>query len=242
MSEIPNQIAAYEARRARRLAAHAVCAVADSWSVEHGSEFERILDAHLAGFGLRVPADEPPAVEARPDPAIRFAMWGGGVPPVSPGACAWKSAGVRGVSPWASDGFAGPRSADAGDRFEASDPRVLAFLKQHLSAVASDAPRTAPRAETAPRPVVPPIRLRPAVPRVKRHLSESERKSLELLRRKGAASLGEDFTDDELKAAFRQLAFRFHPDQHPAANPAERVELGRTFAQVHAAYRALSTH
>jgi DnaJ-class molecular chaperone len=75
---------------------------------------------------------------------------------------------------------------------------------------------------------------------VARVLTAPERASLETLRRFGAVALPDSFTVEELKAAYRQLAFRLHPDQHPEADACARLELGRQFASVHAAYRRLT--
>lgn len=75
------------------------------------------------------------------------------------------------------------------------------------------------------------------MPRV---LTAADRASLDALRRFRGVSLPDSFTLEELKAAYRELAFRLHPDQHPEADADARLELGRQFASVHAAYRRLA--
>ncbi len=53
------------------------------------------------------------------------------------------------------------------------------------------------------------------------------------------ARLGDDYSEHELRRAFRQLARDYHPDSHPGCNEFERARLSRTFATVHEAYRQL---
>jgi hypothetical protein len=262
----------------RRTAVHAVRGHADSLSVEQGSEFARILDAELAAAAVAfgVPADESPVVDARFDPAIRFAMWGGGIPSILPGLArgpaltaqgypespaARVDSGVesafraRGASAWASAGVHTRPMLDRSDREPFSS---RAGRMAQAAGVASDVPPAARAATRAARPAPPtsasngpsrtathgqmavPLADWPPARRVARHLSVTERAALELLKHCGASTLRDDFTDEELKAAYRQLAFRFHPDQHPGASAAERLALGRSFAQVHAAYRSLA--
>jgi hypothetical protein len=207
---------------------------ADSRSVEHASEFERALVAELAGSAFRVPPTEPVVLDARPNPAIRFAMWGGGVPPVNFSARVSRPAPARGVSPWATNGPMPPFSFDA-------DRMVFPPAARTPAGASADVASDVRPAASAPRPEPPPVAGRPRAHRVQRRLSAAERTSLDVMRRSGAAALRDDFTDEELKAAYRQLAFRFHPDQHPGAAAAALVELGRTFSLVHAAYRSLAT-
>jgi len=47
---------------------------------------------------------------------------------------------------------------------------------------------------------------------------------------------------DAVRAAFRQLARRWHPDRHPGANELTRALLCRRFAQITGAYEALIGH
>jgi hypothetical protein len=54
------------------------------------------------------------------------------------------------------------------------------------------------------------------------------------------ASLGVDFTRDELRSAFRALARRYHPDRHPDAVEATKAELSVLFRRLRAAYTVLS--
>ena len=199
---------------------------ADSWTVTGTSEFERILDAQVAAEACP-PFMRPPVVEGRPDPAIRFAMWGGGVPPVTFGHSPWVSAKVRGVSPWATD-----------------TDRPAADATRYAAGTAGPTTRTDQTAQqppwARPAPVADGPRQRPSTSRVARVLTAADRASLDTLRKFGAVSLPDSYTAEELKAAYRQLAFRLHPDQHPEADANARLELGREFASVHAAYRRLA--
>ena len=78
-----------------------------------------------------------------------------------------------------------------------------------------------------------------APPRPRRLLGAAGREALRHLRQWGA-ELPDDFTSDELKHAYRQLARQFHPDQHPTASAATRAALGGAFHQIHLAYRSLT--
>lgn len=48
-------------------------------------------------------------------------------------------------------------------------------------------------------------------------------------------------TPEAIRAAFRQLALRWHPDRHPDAGELTRAALCRRFAQISSAYRELSS-
>lgn len=86
-----------------------------------------------------------------------------------------------------------------------------------------------PPAVTAPSP-------RP--PRPPRVMTAAQRDAARRFTELGA-DLPADFTDEELRRAFRALARRWHPDRHPGASPAEHARLARTFAAVMTAYRCL---
>jgi hypothetical protein len=73
-----------------------------------------------------------------------------------------------------------------------------------------------------------------------RTLSLAQRQALDVLRSVGGATLADDFTDAELKSAFRALARRFHPDRHPESADGERARLARTFGRIAEAYRLLA--
>ena len=51
--------------------------------------------------------------------------------------------------------------------------------------------------------------------------------------------LSTDATPEHVRAAFRQLARRWHPDRHPAAGDRTRAALCRRFAEISAAYQEL---
>jgi DnaJ-class molecular chaperone len=55
------------------------------------------------------------------------------------------------------------------------------------------------------------------------------------------ATLAGDFSDAELRRAFRLLARQYHPDRHPGAPAAEHARLSRQFASILGAYRELQT-
>lgn len=113
----------------------------------------------------------------------------------------------------------------------------LATLDGHVVSIHATpyARRVAPAATgrppaTAPRP--------PRPPRPPREMTPAERDAARLMVELGA-DLPPDFTDDELRRAFRALARRWHPDRHPGATPAEHARLARTFTAVMTAYRCL---
>lgn len=74
--------------------------------------------------------------------------------------------------------------------------------------------------------------------RAARPLAPVEESALQTLVRLGAA-LDRHFTSRELRSTFRTLAQRYHPDRHPHASDAERMQLGTTFAELTEAYGVL---
>ena len=116
-------------------------------------------------------------------------------------------------------------------------PTVLYFdLRFHGAAVP---PRQTP-GKVSPEPLVRPS-VRPACPaRLRRILTPSQRRALEDLASHGA-TLAADFTDGELRSAFRALARQYHPDRHPESGAVEQARLSRTFASLTDAYRQLIT-
>jgi DnaJ-like protein len=76
--------------------------------------------------------------------------------------------------------------------------------------------------------------------RPRRSLSAKHQQALEALVALGAR-IDADFTDDELRRAFRGLALRYHPDRHPASTNGEKVRLSGLFAQACDAYEDLKT-
>ena len=99
-------------------------------------------------------------------------------------------------------------------------------------------PPTPPADRVAvPRPFVvapPPQQPRP------RSLSLRQRKALDMFVSLGA-HIGEDFTRDTLRAEFRALALRYHPDRHPGSSERELARLTTCFAQLTDAYERLQT-
>jgi hypothetical protein len=88
-------------------------------------------------------------------------------------------------------------------------------------------------AEPAPRPERV-ARIRPA-----RRLTKAQLEALNTLQRLGASTLTQDFSGDQLRAAYRALAKRYHPDGRPGSSPAETARLASTFASLCDAYREL---
>jgi hypothetical protein len=85
--------------------------------------------------------------------------------------------------------------------------------------------------------VVPPAAPAPSRPPM-RKLSFVDARAVEQLVALGAR-LPNDFTAGELRSAFRALARKYHPDTHPASDPAESARLARVFADVNAHYQQL---
>lgn len=83
--------------------------------------------------------------------------------------------------------------------------------------------------------------VRPVPPaRPRRILTVAQQQALEDLARHGA-TLAADFTESELRSAFRALARRYHPDRHPESGALEQARLSNTFASLTDAYRHLMT-
>jgi hypothetical protein len=78
----------------------------------------------------------------------------------------------------------------------------------------------------------------PASRTPRRILSPRHQRALDALVGFGAA-LHADFTEAELRSAFRALARRYHPDRHPGSNAAERSRLTPVFAGLADHYRDL---
>jgi len=74
--------------------------------------------------------------------------------------------------------------------------------------------------------------------RSKRRLTLAQRQAVDEMTSLGAC-LGPDFSDDDLRGAYRQLARRYHPDRHPACSEGEKARLGALFARAHASYHLL---
>jgi hypothetical protein len=50
-----------------------------------------------------------------------------------------------------------------------------------------------------------------------------------------------DATDAEITAAYRALAKRFHPDQHPGASPSEKHQFAKAMSRINTAYNTLKS-
>ena len=74
----------------------------------------------------------------------------------------------------------------------------------------------------------------------RRKLTSVQQRSLDAFVDAGA-SIGSDFSADEVRSAYRQLARRFHPDRHPLASDGERTSLARRFAAMTTDYEVLLT-
>ncbi len=71
-----------------------------------------------------------------------------------------------------------------------------------------------------------------------RSLTTAQQRALSLLTSCGAR-LTPDFTLQELRREYRQLARRIHPDRHNSCTPAERERLSRQFSELSDSYRNL---
>jgi hypothetical protein len=128
-----------------------------------------------------------------------------------------------------------PASSAHAWRQPSPGPTVVFFDPRFYGATV--APRWMP-GTASHEPCVRPF-VRPAPPvRPRRILTPTQQQALEDLVRHGA-TLGVDFTDGELRSAFRALARRYHPDRHPESEALEQARLSRTFASLTDAYRHL---
>src|SRR5207245_686341 len=64
-----------------------------------------------------------------------------------------------------------------------------------------------------------------------RRLTPAQQRALDALVTLGAA-IASDFSERELRTAFRGLARRYHPDGHPGSSDAEKARLARTFSDI----------
>jgi len=89
-------------------------------------------------------------------------------------------------------------------------------------------------------PFAPPLPPTPAVaqPRPRRSLTTREQDALRAFWGLGAR-IGVDFTEPELRSAYRSLARRYHPDTHPHSSRTETARLARIFANLTDCYRLL---
>jgi hypothetical protein len=74
----------------------------------------------------------------------------------------------------------------------------------------------------------------------RRTLSPRQQDALDAFVQFGA-SLGDNFTDTELRRAFRALALQYHPDRHPDSSDTQRAHLSVRFSQLHDAYESLKS-
>jgi hypothetical protein len=87
-----------------------------------------------------------------------------------------------------------------------------------------------------PAAAVPPTAPSPRAPR--RSLSPGHQRALDALIGFGV-DLDADFTEAELRSAFRALARRYHPDRHPGSDASENRRLAGVFSGLADHYRAL---
>ena len=116
-------------------------------------------------------------------------------------------------------------------------PTVLYFDARTYAAAGPS--RIPPAAGDGPARVRPFVRPSPP-PRPRRILTADERRALEQFVALGAA-LTADFTDGELRSAYRALARQYHPDRHPQISPFEQARLSQTFSTLSDAYRHLQS-
>jgi DnaJ-class molecular chaperone len=65
----------------------------------------------------------------------------------------------------------------------------------------------------------------------RRELTAAEVESLRMLNALGAR-LSPDFSESELRSAYRRLARRYHPDRHPAGDAAADIRWSRLFGEI----------
>jgi hypothetical protein len=106
-----------------------------------------------------------------------------------------------------------------------SHPHAFVFFTEVLNGKA--AAHANPRCWKAPRPVRP-----------TRTLRSHQQRAFEELASLGAG-LQPDFTNEELRSAFRRLARQYHPDTHPDSAEAEKQRLSAIFGRVRDAYEDL---
>jgi len=117
------------------------------------------------------------------------------------------------------------------------DPVVLLFSAGNRE------PVTSRRVAGAYGPGYRPIAAAPAAPpswKASRTLTAGQQQAWSNLVAMGA-TLPADFTNADLKRAFKHLARVYHPDRHPGCSEFERARLARQFAMLHDAYRQLLT-
>jgi hypothetical protein len=88
-----------------------------------------------------------------------------------------------------------------------------------------------------PEPAQPPAPTAPQA-RPRRSLSPRQQDALRAFWGLGAR-LAVDFTEPELRSAYRLLARRYHPDSHPGTSGTETARLARIFANLTDCYRLL---
>ena len=135
----------------------------------------------------------------------------------------------RTLAGWPVRPQAPPRHAGHAPFVRPLDGPAVSIHATPYARLAAEAWRGRPLATPAPPPRLP----RPA-----RVLTAAQRAAVRQFVELGA-DLSDDFTDEELRRAFRALARRWHPDRHPGESPAEHARLARTFAAVMGAYRCL---
>jgi hypothetical protein len=78
------------------------------------------------------------------------------------------------------------------------------------------------------------------IPRRIRILSPRQETALGAFVRLGAR-IGRNFTETELRSAFRMLAREYHPDRHPHSSDEEKSRLSAAFSQLTDAYEHLQS-
>jgi hypothetical protein len=130
-------------------------------------------------------------------------------------------------------GAVGSHQCEADDRGTWQPPQRPVFLFGNLPPGVSAG--GAAWTSAYPRPAAPQPARKPA-----RRLTVAQQRALDALRAAGAIELTADFSEAELKSAYRTLARRFHPDRHPSADAVERARLAQIFGRVSEAYRELA--
>ncbi len=133
-------------------------------------------------------------------------------------------------------------TADPTPKPEIAEPPRTSPAREPQVVIAADAVRPPRPRSYGATPFAPPVsrtrRPGAASSRAARSFNSNDRRALDTFRDLGA-DLGIDFTVEELRRAFRQLAPAYHPDRHPDAGVLEARRYSAAFSSLNASYRRL---
>jgi hypothetical protein len=117
-----------------------------------------------------------------------------------------------------------------GGRFVDLPESTAQFIAMHLMVVASGARAQAAYYDALPQPRGPLFPMR--------GLTAHQQRAVDEMAALGVR-LGPNFTETELRRAFRRLARQYHPDRHPDSGAVAQARLARIFGDVSQHYRCL---